>query len=241
MPAVYIRSVDDSLPPLPPVDPAHLRVDTGTITPEMLASLLVEGDDELAAWALRQALQESSRAAVFDGLLTDAMALIGRRWETGQWSIAEEHLASQALLRTLDRIRPETGPEGRVGPLAVLAAVAGERHMIGLVCLAQVLEERGWTVADLGPDLPAADLARFVARNEAALVALSASATARLESVVASVEAVRAARPGLPILLGGALANRPGIAATLGITWAGTSLAGAADFADGIAARGGAA
>jgi methanogenic corrinoid protein MtbC1 len=32
------------------------------------------------------------------------------------------------------------------------------QHMIGLVCLEQVLAEAGWTVANLGADLPSTDL-----------------------------------------------------------------------------------
>jgi MerR family transcriptional regulator, light-induced transcriptional regulator len=229
------------MPTLPPVDPAAASLDPATFSPEMLASLLVEGDDELAAWALREAMAASPRADVFDGLLAGAMDLVGRRWEAGQWSVAEEHRASLTVLRALERIRPDVGPESRVGPLAVLAAVAGEHHMIGLVCLGQVLEEDGWTVADLGADLPASDLARYVARNEAVVVAIGASLTVELESVVASIEAVRSTRPRLPIILGGALAARPGIASTLGITWAGTSLAQARVVADRLLHEGGAA
>lgn len=229
------------MPTLPPVDPAAASLDPATFSPEMLASLLVEGDDELAAWALREAMAASPRADVFDGLLAGAMDLVGRRWEAGQWSVAEEHRASLTVLRALERIRPDVGPESRVGPLAVLAAVAGERHMIGLVCLGQVLEEDGWTVADLGADLPASDLARYVARNEAVVVAIAASLTVELESVVASIEAVRSTRPRLPIILGGALAARPGIGRTLGVTWAGTSLAEARVVADRLLHEGGAA
>jgi MerR family transcriptional regulator, light-induced transcriptional regulator len=235
---VYLPAVDESPPTLPPVDPGTARLDPGAFSPEMLASLLVEGDDELAAWALRQAMTDAPRAAVFDGLLAGAMALVGRRWESGQWSVAEEHRASLTVLRALERIRPATGPSTRIGPLAVLGSVAGERHMIGLVCLAQVLEEDGWSIADLGADLPASDLATFVARNDASLVALSASLTVPLESVIASIEAVRAARPSLPIILGGAAATRPGIASTLGITWAGTSIAEARQVAGSIESGG---
>jgi methanogenic corrinoid protein MtbC1 len=150
-------------------------VDASTFTPDLLASLLADGDDELAAWTLRNALAERSRARVFDGLLRDAMTLVGERWKSGRWSVAEEHLASQTLIRALDRIRPEHGPESRVGPLAVLAGVAGEQHALGLACLDQVLRDQGWTVANLGPDVPAADLAQFLARNHADLLALSTS------------------------------------------------------------------
>jgi methanogenic corrinoid protein MtbC1 len=230
---------DDAMPSLPPVDPASAdRVPGDSLSPELLASLLADGDDELAAWTLRHALTEASRAAVYDGLLADAMRLVGERWATGQWSVAEEHLASQTLLRALDRIRPDLGPEGRVGPLAVLAGVAGEHHMIGLVCLDHVLREQGWTVADLGADVPTEDLASFVERNEARLVALTASDPARAGTVAAAVDAILAAASArgssdhLPVMLGGRLAAHPGIRTTLGVDWSGTSILDAARFAE---------
>ena len=222
-------------PRLPPVDPAAARrPGPTTMTPEILATLLVEGDDELAAWALESALSERSRAEVFDGLLREAMALIGSRWSEGRWSIADEHLASQTVVRALDRIRPPATPESRVGPLAVLAGVTGEHHVIGLLCLEQVLADAGWTIANLGPDLPEADLARFVAANEARLVCLTAAQPERAGAVRDAVAACRgAAVPGraIRILLGGTLANDRALVADLHLDFATESLTAAAAYA----------
>ncbi len=231
----------DHLPPLPPVDPgrAAAPAPATTLTPELLAGLLADGDDELASWVLQSALEEQRRAEVFDGLLREAMALVGQRWEEGRWTIAEEHLASQTILRALDRIRLPAGPESRVGPLAVLAGVAGEHHGIGLLCLDQVLREEGWSVANLGADVPAVDLARFLARNHAELVALAASLPERLPSLRESVAAARAVRPAhpLPVMVGGSITRDEALVAGLGVDWAGTSLVEAAAFARGLVAR----
>jgi methanogenic corrinoid protein MtbC1 len=217
---------------LPPVDPTSAEaVPGGTLTPELLAGLLADGDDELAAWALRHALEESSRIEVYDGLLREAMHLVGERWRAGRWSVAEEHLASRTLLRALERIRPDLGPEARVGPLAVLAGAAGEHHMIGLVCLEQLLAEDGWTVANLGADVPAEDLATFVARNDVALVCLSAQDPARVGDLAAAVTAMHDSRPGLPVVLGGQVTRVPGLAATVGAEAAAHSLTEARDLA----------
>lgn len=211
--------MSDPLPfSLPPVDPsAATGVPGESLSPELLAGLLADGDDELAAWTLRHALDEESRAEVFDGILREAMQLVGDRWRSGQWSIAEEHLASRTLLRTLERIRPELGPDARIGPLAVLTGVAGEMHMIGLACLEQVLAEAGWTTANLGADMPAADLGSFVARNDVALVAISASQPDRVGDVAACIQAVRANAGDrvIPVVVGGRIASVPNLASTV--------------------------
>ena len=228
---------DRDAPRLPPVDPSATGAGVDSAySPELLASLLADGDDDLAAWTIGQALAAAPRTEVYDGLVADAMRIVGQRWRDGQWSIAEEHLASQTLLRALDRIRPDLGPEGRIGPVAVLAGTTGEHHMIGLVCLDHVLSEGGWTVANLGADVPAADLGIFVQRSEAVLVAISASRTAAIASVAEAVAAVREAGGSrqIPVMLGGGLASEPGVETTLGVDWVGSSLASAIRFADGV-------
>jgi methanogenic corrinoid protein MtbC1 len=233
--------MSERLPFLPPVDPARSTdpAPVTTMTPELLAGLLADGDDELAAWVLSSALREQPRAEVFDGILRNAMALVGQRWRDGRWTVADEHLASQTLTRALERIRPADGPQSRVGPLAVLAGVAGEHHGIGLVCLDQVFREEGWTVATLGTDVPAADLARFLARHQADLVALTASLPDRVESLRESIAAALAVRPDdpLPVMVGGGVVGDEVLAASLNVAWAGTSLVAAAAFARGALAR----
>jgi methanogenic corrinoid protein MtbC1 len=161
------------------------------------------------------------------------MGLVGDRWAAGQWTVAEEHLASRTLLRALERIRPELGPEHRIGPVAVLAGVAGEQHMIGLVCLEQVLAEDGWTVANLGADLPAEDLGAFVSRNDVDLVALSASDPARVGDLAESIRRVRIASSGrrVPVVVGGRIVAHPGIRDAVGAEELVPSVADALAFA----------
>ena len=176
------------------------------ITPELIASLLADGDDDLAAWALGEALVSRPRAVVFDELVQPALQLVGANWESGRWTIAEEHLASRALDDALARIRPATTPETRVGPVAVLAAPRGEQHAAGLVCLAQVLEEDGWTVENLGPNLPHQDLVQFISSRTVDLVGLSISRAATVPALRRTVNAIRRAGPSesvLPIMVGG--------------------------------------
>jgi len=182
------------------------RLPAEVITPELIASLLADGDDDLAAWALGEALAASPRAVVFDELVQPALRLVGANWESGRWTVADEHLASRALDDALARIRPAASPESRIGPVAVLAAPKGEQHAAGLVCLAQVLEEDGWTVENLGPNLPHDDLVRFVAGRTVDLVALSISRAAALPALRRSVNAIRRAglsESVLPIIVGG--------------------------------------
>jgi methanogenic corrinoid protein MtbC1 len=233
------RPDQPNLPSLPLVD-AAAGTDLGeSITPELLAGLLADGDDELAAWALGNALEHAPREVVYDGLLRDAMALIGSRWRSGTWGIAEEHAASQALTRALDRLAPRRGPLRRVGPFAVVAGVREERHTLGLVCLAHILEDAGFTVVNLGGDEPADDLARYAGRMRPGLIGITASDPARAADVADAVHAIDALglQPRPAIMVGGRIAATPEAIAGLSIDWVGTQLVDAAAFSGALAER----
>jgi methanogenic corrinoid protein MtbC1 len=178
----------------------------GIAAPEFLASLLADGDDDMAAWVISQALAERSRVEVYDDVVRPAMELVGDRWQEGQWSISVEHLASVALNQALSRVRPPETPESRTGPTAVLAAPEMEQHVAGLACLAQVLEDDGWHVENLGANVPADDLVSFISAREVDLVALSIGTADRLAALRLAVDAIRARGGGvaeLPLLVGG--------------------------------------
>ena len=85
----------------------------------------------------------------------------------------------------------------------------------------------------LRPDVPAPDLARFLARNHAELVGLAASLPERAEAAPGIGGCRRAVRPDdpLPIMVGGDLAHDAALMTSLDVAWAGTSLTAAAPYA----------
>ena len=227
---------ESPLPKLPKVSQAEEPAVGEIAAPEFLASLLADGDDDLAAWVMSQALAEKPRAEVYDEVVRPAMELVGTRWEKGQWSIAVEHLASVTLNGALNRLRPAEGPESRIGPTAVLAAPEAEQHIAGLACLAQVLEEGGWRVENLGANVPAEDLVRFVSGRSVDLVALSIGTAERAAALQRTIDALRAAggtTASLPIIVGGhGLAGiEPSIHGASGVC---QSLAEARQFAESL-------
>ena len=222
---------DSPMPELPRV-PAQIAPDGDIAAPEFLASLLADGDDDMAAWVIGQALAERSRVEVYDEVVQPAMEMVGTRWQEGQWSISVEHLASVALSQALSRLRPPENPEARIGPTAVLAAPEMEQHVAGLVCLAQVLEDDGWHVENLGANVPANDLVSFISARDVDLVALSIGTADRLDALRLAVDALRTRGGGaaeLPLLVGGH--GVAGIEKLAGASLVCHSLADAQEFA----------
>jgi methanogenic corrinoid protein MtbC1 len=219
------------MPELPEV-PDQVVPDGDIAAPEILASLLADGDDDMAAWVISQALSERSRVDVYDEVVRPAMELVGTRWQDGQWAVSVEHLASVALNQALSRVRPPENPEWRIGPTAVLAAPEMEQHVAGLACLAQVLQDDGWHVENLGANVPADDLASFISTRDVDLVALSIGTADRLAALRLAVEAIRAQGgcvAELPLMVGGH--GVAAIAELAGTTLVCHSLADAQQFA----------
>lgn len=197
---------DLPLPNLPPVGPADTSASGDLASPELVASLLADGDGDLAAWIVGRALEEEPRAAVYDTVVRAAMELVGTRWEMGQWTISEEHLATVTLADVMARLRPAESVESRVGPVAVLATPPGELHAAGLTCVAQVLEEDGWQAENLGTNVPAEDLVRFLSSRTVDLLGLSVALPEHVPALQATIDAIRSAGGALatvPILVGG--------------------------------------
>ncbi|MDQ3493521.1 MAG: cobalamin-dependent protein [Chloroflexota bacterium] len=226
----------DDLPILPPVDPDKARVAPGDLTPEILAAFLTDGDEPVARWALSQLLLGQPRAVIYDTFLRETMSIVGERWASGRWTISEEHLATQTLARVLTSLAPEDTQTQRTGPQAVLAGVAGEEHSIGLILLDHLLREGGWSVAQLGPNVPVDDLVRFVAKFGARLVALTASHAERTDTLHDTIVALRALPRAPRIMIGGRIVDIADPRA-LGADWTGTSVREAARFADGLRAE----
>ncbi len=203
----------------------------GDLTPEILAAFLTDGDEPVARWALGEVLRGQSRALVYDTFVRDTMHIVGERWASGRWTVSEEHLATQTLARVLTSLAPDDSHSERLGPQAVLAGVAGEEHAVGLILLDHLLRESGWSVAQLGPNVPVDDLVRFAAKFGARLVALSASHEERSESLRDTIVALRALPSAPSIMVGGQIVDTTDVG-SLGADWTGTSVREAARFAD---------
>jgi MerR family transcriptional regulator, light-induced transcriptional regulator len=130
---------------------------------------------QLAALRLRG----STLAQLFDAVVSPALVDIGVKWETCKLNVAEEHVASQAVIDAIARAQPLAEPPGEPNRAdrgtAVVAAVAGELHDIAVRMVACLLRARGFEVLAPLAQTPAKDLAQLVLRSRASVVALSST------------------------------------------------------------------
>ncbi|MFN7943036.1 MAG: helix-turn-helix domain-containing protein [Thermoanaerobaculia bacterium] len=135
-----------------------------------------------------------------------ALVAMGAQWESGRLTIAEEHVASDALARALARMG-DALPVRVDGPRSLLACAGEDEHTLGLSLAELCLRERGWAALWLGRRTPLSELVRLIRSGEVAMIGLSASLLLgdrqTLRPIADEVGAVCEER-GVGLVLGGA-------------------------------------
>lgn len=161
--------------------------------------------DEGGAWGVvERALSAGTEPqGVLLEVVAPAMRSIGDAWERGELEVAEEHRASRVALRTVGRLGPRFTRRGRSKGTVVVGAVEGEQHSLPLFVLADLLRGAGWSVTDLGGDVPTPSFASIVSGTDGLVaVGVSVSTASNLDRVPGTVDALRTATT-VPVLVGG--------------------------------------
>lgn len=146
-----------------------------------LETALARFDESAAHAALDRLFSAFRLQTVLREVVLPFLAELGRRWERGEATVAQEHFASNLLRgRLLGLAR---GWADAAGPRAVLACAPGELHDLPLISFGLALAARGWSITYLGPDTPIATIKETLVGRERPLVVISAVSAARLRAV----------------------------------------------------------
>jgi excisionase family DNA binding protein len=172
---------------------------------------LIAGDGP-GSWAVVEAaLAISTPTDVYLHVLAPAMRRLGEQWVAGEVTIGQEHTATSVAIRILGRLSPSFSRPGRRRPgTVVIAGVAGDPHVMPAAMVVDVLRGEGFTVVDLGADVPPRALIEAIEpHGDLVAVGLSLSVERHASSVVDTIGALREARPDVAVLAGGpAVADR---------------------------------
>ncbi len=202
---------------------------------ERLESRLLAGDSRGSWGVVESALAAGlDPSEVYLEVLAPALAAIGDRWARGEVDVALEHRASGLAMRLIGRLGPRFVRPGRTRGVVIVGAPAGERHGLPVAMLSDLVRRHGWEVSDLGADVPDGSFVHAVTTTPD-LVAVGVSITTP-DSVPAARQAcaaIRAAAPGLLLVVGGAGALEA-TAAELGVDAVSHDGAGFAALLDGV-------
>ena len=203
---------------------------------EAYLSALLRGDPRAARVIVDTALADGMRLQeLYLDVFQQALYEVGRRWQDGEATVAQEHLATATTQTLAARLSSWLTAVPESGRTAVVTGTEGELHALGPRFVGDFLEGEGWTVLDLGASTPSADLVRAVVEHRPELVCLSTTLPTNLTQAQAAVAGLRRL-PDRPLIAvgGGAYRRDPAIARDIG---ADVHAADAAEFLEVIGGR----
>jgi methanogenic corrinoid protein MtbC1 len=136
-------------------------------------------------------------------VLAPAQVEVGRRWELGRWSVAQEHTATGITEVALQTAVLSAGvrlpDEGQ--PSMVLACADGEWHSLSARMAADVLRAQGVDVTYVGASLPSDAIGDFLAVQTPTALGLSCSTAMTLVGARETIAEAHAV--GTPVLVAG--------------------------------------
>jgi 5-methyltetrahydrofolate--homocysteine methyltransferase len=170
-----------------------------------LAAAIEVGDRTSAVRLTSEALQASVKPQEILDAMTDAMGIIGRRFQDGDIFVPEMLIAARAMKEATAILEPVLVEAGiRPEHTAVIGTVEGDLHDIGKNLVGMMLKGAAINVIDLGVNVPAARFVDAAREHGASLIGLSALLTTTMPNMRAVVAAIKAADVNARVMIGGA-------------------------------------
>ncbi len=147
---------------------------------------------------------------VIEHSLRPAMEEAGRRFEKGEFFLAELVVAGDLFKEVMDEILvPEIqkrGGSASVLGTVVIGTVRGDLHDIGKSIVATMLRAAGFNVIDLGVDVPPEKFVEAAVQYKADIVGMSALLTTTMLEMKNVIDALKQAgiRDKVKVIVGGA-------------------------------------
>jgi dimethylamine corrinoid protein len=164
-------------------------------------------EEDAAKWA-KIALEEGVDPflATMEGLAAGMMEA-GEKYNCKEYFVPELLLCADALYAGLGILKPAVEASGRQSEVKgsiVLGVVEGDVHDIGKNLVKLMFEVAGWTVHDLGKDVPLDKFVEEQIRTDSDIVGISALMTTSMLAMPEVIKRLRAKNPKVRIMLGGA-------------------------------------
>jgi len=141
------------------------------------------------------------------------MAIIGDRFSSGEYFIPDLIYSGEIMKNVVGLLEPKLkearGDEGKDKGKVIIATVEGDIHDIGKDLVVFMLDVSGFTVYDLGVDVPVQTVVDKIKETSAPVVGLSGFLTLANEAMKKTIDAVEEAglRDKVKVMIGGGQIN----------------------------------
>jgi len=174
---------------------------------EKLRKGVIEFDEDLVRQASHEALEVGMDAyqVINDGLGAGT-DVVGELFSKKEYFVPEVLMSADALYVGLDILRPHVVRDERSQAIGevVIGTVEGDVHDIGKNLVKMMFEIAGFTVHDLGRDVPLDQFLEEQIRTDSDIVCLSAMMTTTMLGMKTVIDKLKAKNPNVKIMIGGA-------------------------------------
>jgi 5-methyltetrahydrofolate--homocysteine methyltransferase len=173
-----------------------------------LADCIIAGDS-VRSKEITQKLVDGGVSAIeiLNEGLVPGMEVVGRKFKANEMYIPEVLIAARAMHAAMDIIKPMlSASDAKMKGIIVIGTVQGDLHDIGKNLVGMMLEGGGFTVVDLGADIPPDKYVEAAKKNNAKVIGLSALLTTTMpvmKDVIAALKADKATAD-VKVMVGGA-------------------------------------
>jgi corrinoid protein of di/trimethylamine methyltransferase len=164
--------------------------------------------EQAASWA-RKAIEEGIDPIMVAHALTQAIREVGDGFGRGDLFLPELIGAASAVQNAMPMVREEIAGRGvkreSIGTV-VAGTVLGDIHTIGKTMVCTLLTAEGFTVHDLGVDIPAQEFVEAVRKHKADILAMSSLMTMTAPEQKKVIDALKqeGLRNNVKVMVGGA-------------------------------------
>lgn len=174
-----------------------------------LIQLISDMEEEPAVALARQMLDSGYNPLTLLAHCREAMEIVGKRYEKGEYFLPELMLAGEMLSAIGNMAKPlinaGEGPGQNKSGTVLMGTVHGDLHDIGKNIVCFMLDINGFNVVDMGIDVPVATFIDNIKEHNPQVIALSGFLTLAFDSMKETVAAIEAAglRQNRKIMIGG--------------------------------------
>ncbi len=173
---------------------------------KQLSDGVVNYEEEQVKEAAQNALDEGydPLEAIMDGLAA-GMVIVGDLYDRNEYFVPEVLMCADALYAGLDILRPHVPEDSSMlKGQVVIGTVQGDVHDIGKNLVKMMFDVGGFTVHDLGRDVPLENFVEEQLRTDSEIVAMSAMMTTTMLGMKKVIQLIKEKNPDVAIMLGGA-------------------------------------
>ena len=164
------------------------------------------GKSKKVAAAVQEALEAGDKAQYILDAMVASMGVVGDKLSSGEIFVPEMLIAAKAMAKGVDVLRPLlAGDTSNSLGTCIIGTVAGDLHDIGKNLVSMMIESAGFTMVDLGVDVPAEKFVEAIKENEnVTLVACSGLLTTTMPALKEAVQTIKASGLDVKVIVGGA-------------------------------------